>query len=136
MESKRQQKLGRLILKDMSDIFQKEGRSFLGSTFITVTQVRVTPDLGTARVFLSVLVESEREKVLGTLEENMGIIRNALGQKLRHQIRKIPVLEFFIDDTAEYAAKITKMIDNLDIRTKEDDDHLSDDYQTDKLDLD
>ncbi len=134
MESKRQQKFARLILKDMSSIFQKEAKNHLGSTFVTITQVRMTPDLGIARIFLSVLVESERKKVLNLLIENKGLLRNLLGKKLRHQIRKIPDLEFFIDDTAEYAAKITEIIDNLDIRPEDDDEDLSDDYKTEKFD--
>lgn len=134
METKRQQKFARLILKDMSNIFQKEAKNYLGSTFVTITQVRMTPDLGTARIFLSVLVESEREKVLNLLVENKSLLRNLLGQKLRHQIRKIPNLEFFIDDTAEYAAKMTGIIDSLDIRSEDDDEDLSDNYKTEKFD--
>lgn len=134
MESKRQQKFARLILKDMSEIFQKEGKNFWGSSFITITQVRMTPDLGVARIFLSVLVETEREKVLHLLKENKSAIRNLLAQKVRHQIRVIPDLEFFIDDTAEYAANITNLINNLEIRPEEDDEDLSENYDTEKFD--
>lgn len=134
MESKRQQKFARLILKDMSEIFQKEGKNFWGSSFITITQVRMTPDLGVARIFLSVLVETEREKVLHLLKENKSAIRNLLAQKVRHQIRVIPNLEFFIDDTAEYAANITNLINSLEIRPEEDDEDLSENYDTDKFD--
>lgn len=134
MESKRQQKFARLILKDMSEIFQKEGKNFWGSSFITITQVRMTPDLGVARIFLSVLVETERDKVLHLLKENKSAIRNFLAQKVRHQIRVIPNLEFFIDDTAEYAANITNLINSLEIRPEEDDEDLSENYDTEKFD--
>ena len=103
MESKRQQKVARKIQKDLSDIFQKEGRSWFDNAFITVTIVRMSPDLGLARVYLSFLVT-----------------KNATLMLVRHQLRIVPELAFYMDDTAEYAAKIETLFAGIEIPKADD----------------
>ena len=115
MESKRQQKVARQLQKDLSDIFQKEGRSWFDNAFITVTIVRVSPDLGQARVYLSFLLNKNKEMLLEDVRQRGKSIRQELGNRVRHQLRIVPDLHFFLDDTAEYAAKMDVLFAGIDI---------------------
>ncbi|UFH53533.1 30S ribosome-binding factor RbfA [Spirosoma sp. KNUC1025] len=120
MESKRQQKVARQLQKDLSEIFQREvphlfnGPSSPGA-FITVTNVRVSPDLSVARIYLSFLATKNKELLLETIQEKGKVIRQHLGDRVRHQLRIVPELSFFLDDTAEYADKMDKLFAGLDI---------------------
>ena len=96
MESKRQQKVARQIQKDLSDIFQKEGRTWFDNAFITVTIVRMSPDLGIARVYLSFLVAKNKGLILEQVQERNKQIRQLLGQRVRHQLRIVPELHFYL----------------------------------------
>ncbi|GAB3166453.1 30S ribosome-binding factor RbfA [Telluribacter humicola] len=122
MESKRQQKVGRQIQKDLGDIFQKEARHLINGSFVTVTAVRMTPDLGIARAYLSFLPEKNKRILLEGIQENTKFIRQKLGERVRHQLRIVPELQFFIDDTAEYAAKMDALFAGLDIPPAPDED--------------
>ena len=115
MESKRQQKVARQIQKDLSDIFQKEGRTWFDNAFITVTIVRMSPDLGVARIYLSFLAAKNKGLLLEQIQERNKSIRQLLGQRIRHQLRIVPELHFYLDDTAEYAAKMDSLFANLTI---------------------
>lgn len=115
MESKRQQKVARQIQKDLSDIFQKEGRTWFDNAFITVTIVRMSPDLGVARVYLSFLAVKNKGLVLEQIQERSKQIRQLLGQRVRHQLRIVPEIHFYLDDTAEYAAKMDTLFAGLTI---------------------
>lgn len=113
MESKRQQKFARQIQKDLGDIFQKEMRSNFGEAFITVTDVKVSPDLGLARAYLSFLLVDDKQALLSQIQEKTKAIRQILANKIRNQVRVIPELQFFIDDTSEYAAKMDALFAGL-----------------------
>lgn len=115
MDSKRQQKFARLIQKELGEIFQRDTKSLFGTVWITVTQVRVSPDLGVAKVFLSFLMTDNKEQSLTDVNEKNKVIRQALANKIRHQVRVIPELIFYLDDTAEYAAKMDALISGLHI---------------------
>lgn len=115
MESKRQQKVARLLQKDLSEIFQRDSRHLFNGAFITVTNVRVSPDLSIARVYLSFLATPNKESLLDLIKERSKAIRQQLADRVRHQLRIIPELHFFLDDTAEYAAKMDALFANLDI---------------------
>ena len=115
MESKRQQKVGRQIQKDLGDIFQREARHLINGSFVTVTAVRMTPDLGIARAYLSFLPDKNRKLILEAIQENTRFIRTKLGERVRHQLRVVPELHFYLDDTAEYAAKMDALFAGLDI---------------------
>lgn len=113
MESKRQQKVGRQIQKDLGDIFQKEGHHLVNGSLVTVTSVRMTPDLGIARAYLSFLPEKNKAVVFDGIQENTKFIRQKLGERVRHQLRIVPDLEFYLDDTAEYAAKMDALFADI-----------------------
>ena len=113
MESKRQQKFGRQIQKDLSDIFQKEFKELFGRAMVTVTDVKVSPDLSVARVYLSFLLADDVNQIMDSLAEKNKAIRNALANRIRKQARIIPNLGFYLDDTAAYAAKIEALFEGL-----------------------
>jgi ribosome-binding factor A len=120
METKRQQKFGRQIQKDLSDIFQKEFKEIFGRGLVTVTEVKISPDLSVARCYLSFLLIDDRESVMDELDIRNKAIRNALAIRIRKQARIIPNLVFFLDDTAAYAAKIEALFEGLVIPPAED----------------
>ncbi|CAG5004690.1 Ribosome-binding factor A [Dyadobacter sp. CECT 9275] len=113
MESKRQQKVGRQIQKDLGEIFQKDAQHLTSGSFITITAVRVTPDLGIARAYLSFLPDKNKNFLLQNIQENTRFIRTKLGERVRHQLRIVPHLQFYLDDTAEYAAKMDLLFSDL-----------------------
>ena len=115
MESKRQQKVARQLQKDLGEIFQRELPHAFNGAFITVTNVRVSPDLGIARVYLSFLGTKNKALLMDTIEEKNKTIRQVLGERVRHQLRIVPQLQFFLDDTADYAEKMDKLFAGLEI---------------------
>ena len=118
MESQRQQKFGRLIQQEIADIFQKEGYGMFNGNMITITRVRVTPDLLIARVFLSVFGNDKKAETVEMLKAKAGEIRFKLGQRIRKDVKAIPEVDFFLDDSLDYAEKIDKLFD--DIKKEED----------------
>jgi ribosome-binding factor A len=114
MESKRQQKYSKLIQKEVGEIFQKEAKHILGNSFITVSRVLVSPDLGVAKVYLSFLLEKDRP-VFEKINEKKSEIRKHLGNRIGKSVRIIPELALFIDDSASYAQHMDKVISSLDI---------------------
>jgi ribosome-binding factor A len=129
MESKRQQKVGRQIQKDLGDIFQREARHLINGTFVTVTAVRMTPDLGIARAYLSFLPDKNKKILHETIQESTRFIRQKLAERVRHQLRIVPELQFYLDDTAEYAAKMEALFANLDIPPAEEDQEKEDETE-------
>ena len=114
MESTRQKKVGRLIQKELATLFQREFPHILANTLISVNTVRMSPDLGLAKVFLSAIGE-KREDLIKTINVEHKTIRHALAKSIRNQVRVIPELAFFNDDTIEYASKIDDILAKLDI---------------------
>jgi ribosome-binding factor A len=115
-ETTRQKKVAGLLQQELSNIFQKELRNILGnSTLVTITVVRVTPDLGLARVYLSFLPSANRTEKLERIRENGKAIRQWLAAAVRFQLRIIPNLEFFIDDTQDEVDKMNRLLNSLGI---------------------
>lgn len=110
MDSTRQLKYARLIQREMGDIFQRNGPGYYGKAFVTVTGVRVSPDLGIARVYLSVFGVKDSQGVIDTITSHTKEIRRELGNRIRHQARIIPELKFFLDDSLDYVEKIDKLL--------------------------
>ncbi len=109
-ETTRQQKVGRQIQKDLSDIFLKEARSLVQGTMVTVSKVRVSPDLGFAKIYLSVFPFDKSDAILATLQEHAGTLRFELGKRVKNQLRIVPEIAFAIDDSLEYVERIEKLI--------------------------
>lgn len=113
MESKRQQKFAGVIQEDLAAIFQREGMNYLPNTLVTITKVRVTPDLAIARVFLSFFNSANAMQALQTVKQHAAEIRYKLGARIKDQVRVIPQLEFFVDDTSEYVDRMDKIFDKI-----------------------
>lgn len=111
----RQQKFSRLIQKELSDIFQRDQRGLLGNSFITIVEVRVSPDLSVAKVYVSMMLAPDKKAVLEKLDVHKKEIRKALGDRIRNQARIIPELAFFIDEVEEKAQRMDEILKNLQI---------------------
>lgn len=107
MSSPRQKKIERLLQRDLGDIFQKGTTSLFKGKMITVTTVRVSADLSSARVYLSLFPVEDKQEFIDYINGMEGQIRYELGKRVRHQLRKVPELSFFVDDSLDY-------IDNID----------------------
>jgi ribosome-binding factor A len=114
-ETTRQQKYSKLILKELSDIFLRDKRGILDNAFITIADVRMSPDLSVARIYISMLLVKEKEKVLENITLRKGEIRKALGNRIGKQVRIIPELIFFKDEVEENATRLDELIKNLNI---------------------
>ena len=115
MESKRQHKFSKLILRDLADIFEHDYRNGFGEAFVTLTGVEISPDLSIASVYVSVLPITLGEQVMESLEHKKSHIRGVLGRKIGKQVRIVPDLRFFLDETEENAAHMEELFRNLDI---------------------
>ncbi|MBL4654521.1 MAG: 30S ribosome-binding factor RbfA [Bacteroidia bacterium] len=115
MESKRQQKNSRMLLRELGTLFQHNFKEITGKAFITITDVKVTPDLKQAKVYLSFLNEEDQDKTLNNIQQNSWIIRRELAQKIRNQVKYIPELMFHLDETREEAARIEQLFKDLNI---------------------
>ncbi len=115
METKRQKQYGKQIQKDLGDLFQRDFRKLFEGAFVTITDVKTTPDLGIARIYLSFMLSKDPEGLVEKIRENSSVIRGKFGNRVRHQFRVIPEFQFYIDDTAEVAQKMHELLDSLDI---------------------
>jgi len=112
-ESKRQQRFAGIIRQDLAELFQREGSAWAPGAFITVTGVRVTPDLSIARAHLSFLDTGTAKDNLEKIRARASEIRYKLGLRIKHQARIVPELEFFLDDTNEYVAQMDKLFSEI-----------------------
>lgn len=109
MQSNRLKKIERLLQKDLGSILQMEGRSWFPGTMVTVTKVTVSPDLGIAKIFVSIYGKSP-DVALQQLELRVKEIRRILGMQVKNQLRVIPDLRFFVDDSLDYIENIEKLL--------------------------
>ncbi len=109
MEGTRLNKIGRLLQKELSELFRKQTAAMRG-TLVTVSMVRVSPDLGVAKVYLSIFPSEKGKELLDTIEKNKKSIRYDLGQIVRSQLRVIPELVFYLDDSLDYVENIDKLL--------------------------
>ncbi|MCD8081397.1 MAG: 30S ribosome-binding factor RbfA [Bacteroides sp.] len=109
METTRQNKIARLLQKELSDIFLLQAKAMSG-TLVSVSVVRISPDLSIARVYLSIFPSDKSEEMVKNINENTRSIRYELGTRVRHQLRIIPELKFFVDDSLDYLEKIDSLL--------------------------
>jgi ribosome-binding factor A len=110
MESTRQKKVSRLIQKELADIFLKKTNEVAPGKLISITLVRVSPDLSFAKIFLSIFPSLNQKEVLDSIKDQTTKFRYELGQKVRSQLRIVPEIAFFIDDSLDYIDKIDKLL--------------------------
>lgn len=109
MESTRIQKIQRQIQKDLSEIFREDTAKMRG-VLVSVSNVRVSPDLSIARVHLSVFPSERAQEIVDGVNKNVKTIRYALAQRVRNQLRKTPELVFYIDDSLDYIEHIDELL--------------------------
>jgi ribosome-binding factor A len=109
MQETRQNKIARLLQKELSVIFQEQTRAMHG-VMVSVTRVRISPDLSICTAHLSIFPSERSEEILNNIEKNNKSIRYDLGQRMRNQLRIIPELRFFIDDSLDYIEHIDELL--------------------------
>jgi ribosome-binding factor A len=112
-ESKRQKQVGKLIMEELSGIFQKEGVNIIDGGMVSISKVMLTPDLLEARVYLSFFQIKEPKKLLHDIKERGWEFRKLLGQKVKNQLRRVPELSFFEDDTLDYVFKMEELFKKI-----------------------
>ncbi|QLE01146.1 30S ribosome-binding factor RbfA [Galbibacter sp. BG1] len=126
METNRQKKIGGVIQRDLAEILQRAAKDGgMSGTLISVTKVNVTTDLSIAKVYVSIFPHTNAEELLKGMRSNQPLIKHELSQRTKNQLRRVPDLEFFIDDSLEYIDRIDKSlkrsenpIDNPDLLDK------------------
>ena len=109
METTRQQKIERLIQKELSDMLQRQTQQAPG-VLVSVSRVRISPDLSVCRGYLSVFTSERGEEIVANINANVKTVRFELGKRVRHQLRIIPELKFFIDDSLDYIEHIDELL--------------------------
>jgi ribosome-binding factor A len=110
MESLRQQKVNKLLAKELAEIFRANARTLFGGAFITVTGVRVSPDLGSAKVYVSIMGTKDRDASFKLITSQASVLRKKLGAIIGRQLRVTPELSFFLDDSLDYAMRIEELL--------------------------
>ncbi len=111
METQRQKKIAGVIQKDIVDILQRAAiDGGIRGTIISVSKVSVTTDLSVAKVYLSIFPNKEAEALMEGIKSNQPLIKHELSQRTRHQLRRVPELLFFLDDSLDYIENIEKSL--------------------------
>ena len=111
MQETRQNKIARLLQKELSVIFQQQTRAMHG-VMVSVTRTKISPDLSICTAYLSVFPSEKADEILKNIKANEKTIRSDLGQRVRYQLRIIPELRFFIDDSLDYIERIDELLKN------------------------
>ncbi len=110
-ETQRQKKIGSVLQTDLVDVLQRAATDGgMRGVLISVTKVKVTVDLGVAKVYLSIFPNNKGKELLEGIKSNTPLIRHEIAQRTKHQLRRMPNLEFFIDDSLEYIDQIEKSL--------------------------
>lgn len=109
METTRQNKIARLIQKELSDMFQRQTAQMHG-VLVSVSQCRISPDMSVCRAYLSVFPSERAEEIVSNVNANMKSVRFELGKRVHMQLRIIPELKFFVDDSLDYDEHIGELL--------------------------
>ncbi len=113
-ETNRQRKIASVLQKDLVDVLQKAAQDGMKGVIISVSKVAVTSDLGVAKVYLSVFPSEKRQEIVKGVQSNTVLIRHEMAQRTRNQLRRMPELLFFGDDSLDYVEKIEKSLSGKD----------------------
>jgi len=113
LEGKRQKQVAGLLNKELSDIFQRLGISMMDGGMVSISSVKITPDLYEARIYLSFFKVPDNFDALKKIEERSWEIKKELTSRVRHQLRSMPTLTFYIDDTLDYVDKMEKIFKDI-----------------------
>jgi len=112
-EGKRQKQVGALLQQELSDIFQRLGLGMIDGGLVSLTGVKLTPDLLEARIYLSFFQAKDAAAAMKKIEERSWEIKRELASRVKHQLRRIPLLQYFSDDTLEHASKMEEIFRKL-----------------------
>ena len=112
-ESKRQRQIAGLIQEEMNIIFRHLGLNMLNGGMVSISSVKITPDLLEARIYLSFFQVTDAKESLKVVEDKAWEIKKALAEKVKHQLRRIPVLKFFADDTLDHVFKMEELFKQI-----------------------
>jgi ribosome-binding factor A len=112
-EGKRQKQVAGVILHELNDIFLRMGLNMQDGGMVSISSVKITPDLYEARVYLSFFHIKDNDAMLNRIQEKTKEIRNELGKRVRHQLRSIPQITFYIDDTLDYVFRMEELLDKI-----------------------
>lgn len=112
-EGKRQKQIAGLIQEDINAIFQRLGLSMINGGMVSISSVKITPDLLEARIYLSVFNTTDNKDVLKTIQERAWEIKKELASRVKHQLRRIPELKFFLDDTLDHVFKMEELFKQI-----------------------
>jgi len=113
LEGKRQKQVAAVLEKDLNEIFQRLGLSMINGGMVSIASVKITPDLFEARVYLSFFKVADPVAALKSIEEKAWEIKKELTARVRHQLRSMPQLSFYIDDTLEYVDKMEQLFKDI-----------------------
>lgn len=119
IEGKRQKQVAAVLEKELNDIFQRLGLAMMDGGMISIASVKITPDLFEARVYLSFFKVNDPVATLNIIQERSWEIKKELTSRVRHQLRSMPQLTFYIDDTLEYVDKMEKLFKEIKIKDEE-----------------
>ena len=130
-ENKRQKQIGGLLHEELSNIFQRLGLNMLEGGMVSISSVKITPDLLEARIYLSIFQARDNNAVMKRFEESKWEVKKELAVKVKQQLRRIPELKFFLDDTLEHVFKMEELFKEI----KKDDQPLENDSEKKKDDI-
>ncbi len=118
MPSRRQERISKMIHRELATIFLFEGKKLFGDAIINISRVIMSPDLSLAKVYLTFINVSDNNAMMEAINEHKSEIRKWLASHIRHQVRKIPELAFFYDDSLDYAQKMERLFNELKNKNK------------------
>jgi ribosome-binding factor A len=113
METKRQRQVGEVIRRNFSIVLQQEGQYIFKDALVTVTNVKMSPDLGIAKVYLSIYNTENKQEVLLSMEAEHSHLKQALSYRVRKHVRRVPELHFYLDDTLDEMYRLNYLFDKL-----------------------
>lgn len=113
MEGRRQKKIAELIKEEIGTLLQREGANYYGNKFVTVTDASITPDLQESRIYISVLNDKEPQKVVDALNRHAGDIRKRFGKNMRQNLRIIPHISFFLDESLDNVYRLEEIFKKI-----------------------
>lgn len=113
IEGKRQKQVAGVILQELNDIFQRLGLTMMEGGMISISQVKVTPDLLEARIYLSLFQVKDQQEVLQKIEARNHEIKKELASRVKHQFRRIPELKYFLDDTLDHVFRMEELFKKI-----------------------
>lgn len=109
-ESTRQLKVAKELQRDIAEIIRSKGMAMFDGALVSVSGVKVSPDLSVARIYVSIFPSEKAEKVMGILEENARALRGELGNRIAKQLRIVPEISFFLDNSLDYVEHIEELL--------------------------